>query len=274
MGCISSLLFKDSDILKEVLAVANNYQFKSEELESLSNDLYKELLAKTKNQESQDFDEFAFVKNMDLDQLLLLLEGEDTGIQAFILTQVEKVVSAKVLSRLDENLRVQLLVELSNIRPMDAQTYSAISKKLSLKIAKSPKVNHFVLNGESEMATQILYLQPKVQTDMLNKILTQDAALYNRIKERYLFAEDIDKLDSSLIKTLLFSMNDLDVSLSLYQLSTKLQQKILLEVSERKMVLVEENIKQFEEVKPSSEKMSLALYNFLNEANKLRKKSL
>jgi len=271
---ISALLFKDSNILNEVLTVANKYQFKSEEIESLSNDLYKELLEKTKNQDSQDLDEFAFVKNMDIDQLLLLLEGEDIGIQAFILTQVEKVTSAKVLSRLDENLRVQLLVELSNIRPMDAQTYSALSNKLSLKIAKSPKVNHFVLNGESEMATQILYLQPKEQTTMLNKILTQDATLYNRIKEKYLFAEDIDKLDNSLIKTLLLSMNDLDVSLSLYQLNTQLQQKILSELSERKMVMIDENIKHFEEVNPTSEKMSLALYNFLSEANKLRKKSL
>lgn len=271
---MSALLFKEENLLNDVMAIVNQHQFKPQERESLAQDLYKELLNKTNNQDNQEFDEFAFVKNMNINQLLLLLEGEDIGIQAFILTQIENVVSAEVLSRLDENLRLNLLIELSNMHPINAQTYSAISKKLSSKIANSPKVNHFVLDGESEMATQILYLKPKDQTAMLNKILTQDTALYNRIKEKYIFAEDVDKLEKSLVKTLLFTLNDLDLSLSLYQFGKELQQKLLAEVSERKMVIIDEKIKQFEEENPSTEKMSVALYNFLNEANKIKNKSI
>ena len=270
---IAALLFKDETVMNEVLEVSGKFQFNSDRRESLTTDLYKDLLEKTNDQNNQDFDEFAFVKNMDIDQILLLLEGEDNGIQAFILTQIDKVMSAQVLNRLDDNLKLTLLVELSNMRPMDAQTYSALSKKLSLKISAFPKINHFVVDGEAEMASQILYLRPKDQTAMLNKILTQDANLYKRIKENYLFAEDVENMSDDILKVLLLTLDDTNVALVLYQFTQEVKGKLLTKVNERKMVILDEKVKAFEESTPSVEKMSVALYEFLTEANLLREKS-
>ena len=266
---ISALLYKNEKMLEEVLTLSSTFHFEPERQASMSDTLYKELLEKTNDQykNNKDFDEFAFVKNMGIDQILLLMEGEDIGVKAFILTQIDKAMSAQLLQQVEENTKLTLLVELSKMRPMNAQTYSALSKKLSLKIATFPKINHFVVDGEREMAVQILHLSPKDQSALLAKILTQDANLYKRIKENFTFAEDIDRLPDEDIKKLLLTLDDNDIALSLYQLPVETKDKLLSKVNERKMVMLDEKIKHYLENTPSQEKMSYAIYNFLNEIN-------
>lgn len=275
MRSIETFFANSKETIMEIVKCVDAFQFDPNKVEEKVDALYKEILNYTKstNNSNTSLNALGFLNKLSIDQLLLLLEGEDMSIKAFIISQIDKEKSAELFERLPEETRLYLYMEISNIKPMEDKEYATLAKKLSKKIVDLPQVNNYVVDGKEEMVDRIKLIDPSSQKHMLEVLMTQNIDLYRTIRDKYLFFQDIPELEEESIKSILFSMNEETIALALMQMSEEDKDRILAMVNERKMVMIDEKIRTFQEDRPAKQLLLKAQYRFTQEAEKIVKKA-
>jgi len=273
MKSIETMFLNNPSILNEVVNSTNGFTFKTEEINSKINLLYNELLNYTNNmyKNNKEINALSFLDKLSIEQLLLLLEGEDMGIKAFIISQTDKEKSAEIFERLPEETRLYLYMEIANIKPMNEKEYNILAQNLSKKIINLPQVNRFIVDGESEMVDRIRLIDPLSQKNMLNILMTQNVSLYQSITNKYIFFKDIITLDDELLKKLIFDTTDEILALSLLQIGEDEKNKFLALLNERKMVTIDDKIRFFKENPATKQQLSNAQYQLTLNAQNIYK---
>ena len=111
-----------------------------------------------------------------------------------MLSQLNKEKAGKILEELDVGERLQITMEMANLKSIGESEYLALSERLVEKLFHQPKINHFIVDGSRNLADAINMMAPGEQHMTLKKIKSQDPKLFMKIGENNLFFDDMPEL--------------------------------------------------------------------------------
>jgi flagellar motor switch protein FliG len=186
---------------------------------------------------------FEFLKNLPDEQILLMMEDEDIGTRALVLAQITTLQSARVMEKLDADDKVLISLEMSNMKSLGEAGYAKLGDHLAEKLVRMPSINNFVVDGTDEMVSRLLMMTPVEQEMLVKKLKTQDPSLYGKIRDNYLFFNDIDKLDSNTAKEVMLGVDDSILAIVIATSGNAIKEYLLSLMNERKRAMVEEKLK-------------------------------
>jgi hypothetical protein len=214
---------------------------------------------------------FEFLKNLPDEQILLMMEDEDIGTRALILAQISILQSARVMEKLDNDEKVLISLEMSNMKSLGEAGYSKLGDHLADKLVRMPSINNFVVDGTDEMVNRLLMMTPVEQEMLVKKLKTQDPSLYGKIRDNYLFFNDIDKLDSNTAKEVMLGVDENVLAIVIATSGNAIREYLLTLMNDRKRAMVEEKLKSNGTVKGDSDSSREARAEFVKYATTVAK---
>lgn len=265
---------QDDAVIAQLRAVKAKYQIPVDsQLQEAVDSLYHEIMLATNDiyNVKNKINPFEFLKNLPDEQILLMMEDEDIGTKALVLAQVGVLQSARVMEKLDVDEKVSISLEMSNMQPLGEAGYAKLADRLAEKLVRMPSINNFVVDGTDEMMNRLLMMTPVEQEMMIKKLKTQDPKLYGKIRESYLFFNDIDKLDNNTAKELMLGVDENALAIVIATSGNAIQEYLMGLMNERKRAIIEDKLKSTGKVSGDSDDSREARAEFVKFATKIAK---
>jgi len=190
--------------------------------------------------EIESFD-FNFIKKLDVDNLLILLQDEHPQIIALFLTYLSPVKSAQILSKLDPELKKDVSKRVAKISNISSEVMADLEKALEKKLSIfNSKYNSLI--GE-DILVKILNLVDEISREaILHEIRKEDQILADRIKKKSFKFEDLIYLEDEFIKKTLTQINRTDLCKALKGVETKVQNKFFQNIPKKMVSLLKEEL--------------------------------
>ncbi|MCV6608305.1 MAG: hypothetical protein OIF32_08840 [Campylobacterales bacterium] len=232
------------------------------EIMLVTNDLYN-----VKNK----INPFEFLKNLPDEQIMLIMEDEDIGTKALVISQIEVLQSARIMEKLDVDEKVSISLEMSSMKPLGEAGYSKLGERLAEKLIRIPSINNFVVDGTDEMVNRLLMMTPVEQEMMIKKLKTQDPKLYGKIRDNYLFFNDIDKLDNNTAKEVMLGIDESVLAIVIATSGNAIKEYLMGLMNERKRAMVDEKLRDNGKIAGDSDSSREARAEFVSYATKVAK---
>ena len=174
---------------------------RSREMEQVSTALKKQIMdefylsvisQKLKSEsEPESKKPFDFIEELADEQLIALLEVEDPSIIAIALAQVSAERQMKVLSRLNPEVKGNVLMKLGSLNNVPLEGIVNVASQLRTKSLYLPKAVEFARSGGKDVADILGQMTPFEEEQYLDTISREDPELAAEIKKYHLTFDDI-----------------------------------------------------------------------------------
>jgi flagellar motor switch protein FliG len=156
---------------------------------------------------------FAYLDNIDPKQLADFIKDESPQTIAVVLAHMEPEDSSIVLSKLDDNLRVKVSMQMATIKDVSPTIVRSMSNVLEKKL-ESLLASIVTVGGVKTVADMLNKMGPKAN-DILANINGLDAELAAKIKEKMFIFEDLLALETNDIMKVLGNIETEDLTIAL-----------------------------------------------------------
>lgn len=183
---------------------------------------------------------FKVLENVDTNQLIAFLQKEHPQTIGLVLTQVNPVQAANVLTELSPQIQVDVMYRLSQMERVSPETITAVEKVLESRIDFSAGSSQI---GGIQTAADILNLVgQRFEKNILAGIAKENPDLASEIKNLMFVFEDVINLDDRSIQKVLREVDNKELALALKAASEELKSKILANMSQRAAEMIEEEL--------------------------------
>ncbi len=183
---------------------------------------------------------FNVLQNVDTNQLLAFLQKEHSQTIALVLTQLNPVQAANVLTELPPNTQVDVMYRLAQMERVSPETIAAVERVLESRIdftASSSK-----LGGVKQSADILNLVGQRFEKNILAGIAKENPDLASEIKNLMFVFEDVINLDDRSIQKILREVDNKELAMALKASSEELKAKILANMSRRAAEMIEEEL--------------------------------
>ena len=146
---------------------------------------------------------FEFLADLNDEQLIALLDKEETPVIAMILAQLEPEKKMLILNRLEPTLKGQVLIELGSLDEIPLEGIIEVGARLREKSTYLPRTAEFSRGGAKEIAGMLGDMSSKEQERYMQTLQNEDPDLYAAVKMFFLTFDDIiEKFPSDVQRTL------------------------------------------------------------------------
>ena len=146
---------------------------------------------------------FEFLADLNDEQLIALLDKEETPVIAMILAQLEPEKKMLILNRLEPTLKGQVLIELGSLDEIPLEGIIEVGARLREKSTYLPRTAEFSRGGAKEIADMLGDMSSKEQERYMQTLQNEDPDLYAAVKMFFLTFDDIiEKFPSDVQRTL------------------------------------------------------------------------
>tara|TARA_B100001079_G_scaffold252612_1_gene245868 strand:- start:395 stop:1312 length:918 start_codon:yes stop_codon:yes gene_type:complete len=146
---------------------------------------------------------FEFLTNLNDEQLIALLDKEETPVIAMILAQLEPDKKMVILNKLEPTLKGEVLIELGSLGDIPLEGIIEVGARLKEKSTYLPRTAEFSRGGAKEIADMLGDMSSKEQERYMQTLQNEDPDLYAAVKMFFLTFDDIiEKFPSDVQRTL------------------------------------------------------------------------
>lgn len=152
---------------------------------------------------------FDFLTEMDSTQILELIRTESLTVKAIVLTQCDIQKRSSVYAHLDENIRMNLLTELSRIDYLPRDYVFNVANALKRKRKENPKLNTEALPGSEVLVTLLERTGMEMQRDVIKNLENSSPDSARTVKSKLVSTDTLRFLrDSQLLEVILSLRHD------------------------------------------------------------------
>ena len=146
---------------------------------------------------------FEFLTNLNDEQLIALLDKEETPVIAMILAQLEPDKKMVILNKLEPTLKGEVLIELGSLGDIPLEGIIEVGARLKEKSTYLPRTAEFSRGGAKEIADMLGDMSSNEQERYMQTLQNEDPDLYAAVKMFFLTFDDIiEKFPSDVQRTL------------------------------------------------------------------------
>jgi len=146
---------------------------------------------------------FEFLTDLNDEQLIALLDKEETPVIAMILAQLDPEKKMLILNRLEPTLKGQVLIELGSLDDIPLEGIIEVGARLREKSTYLPRTAEFSRGGAKEIADMLGDMSSNEQERYMQTLQNEDPDLYAAVKMFFLTFDDIiEKFPSDVQRTL------------------------------------------------------------------------
>ncbi|MBD3165589.1 flagellar motor switch protein FliG [bacterium] len=183
---------------------------------------------------------FNVLQDVDTNQLLAFLQKEHPQTIALVLTQLNPVQAANILTELPPSVQVDVMYRLSMMERVSPDTIAAVERVLESRIDFSASSSK--LGGVKQAADILNLVGQRFEKNILAGIAKENPDLASEIKNLMFVFEDIINLDDRSIQKILREVDNKELALALKATSEELKAKILSNMSKRAAEMIEEEL--------------------------------
>jgi len=125
---------------------------------------------------------FDFLNDLTDEQLIALVSSEDSRVVAITLAQLEGEKRTKILNRLDEAQKREVLVSIGNLNDVPLEAVVQIANKLNKKSKQLPKTVSFSRGGGKDLAELLGEMPPEDEAIFMENLEQEDPVLAEQVK--------------------------------------------------------------------------------------------
>ena len=182
------------------------------------------------------------LKWMDPLSVAELLRNEHPRIVAAILVHLDAEQCAAVLMQLSDRQRAEIMLRVATLEGIQPTALKDLNEVLYKVLAGGDKVRKSSLGGVKTAAEIINLLGSGVDASVLESIRSYDADLAQKIMDKMFVFEDIGKLDSRSIQTVLREVASETLIVALKAASNEMKETILSNMSSRAAEALREDL--------------------------------
>ncbi|MEE9161556.1 MAG: FliG C-terminal domain-containing protein [Candidatus Neomarinimicrobiota bacterium] len=146
---------------------------------------------------------FAFLEKLSDEQVAYLLLAESPRIVGMVLAQLSPERQMVTYERLDNDQRIEALVELGDTNAMNLEAIVSVASDLREKARYLPKASEFERGGGEKLAAMLNSMSMDQAELFLDKLSQENPELLKEVKRHYLTFDDIFKLPDNILRDVL-----------------------------------------------------------------------
>ncbi len=183
---------------------------------------------------------FEFLADLNDEQLIALLDKEDTPVIAIALAQLEPEKRLLILEKVDPVLKGEILIELGSLDNIPLEGIIEVAAKLRDKSTFLPRTTKFSRGGGKDIAAIIGEMSSQDEERYLQALQNENPELYNEVKKYHLTFDDIiEKFPDSILRDIMNTVDLTDVAMALKGFDQEVVDRIIDNLPQKKQAMYE-----------------------------------
>lgn len=186
---------------------------------------------------------FAFLDDVDGNQLRALLHGESVPVLSLLLSLLSRPAAARLVAALRPEQQAEVVRRVATMEPPDPAVVATVEQRLRDRLESLPEAGTAgeAIDGPDRLAEILKHMDLGSSERILTELGGQASDLAEQLRAALHSVDDIDLLTDRHLQRLLEQINDLDMAILLKGLSPQRGDRILANVSSgRRARLVDE----------------------------------
>ena len=183
---------------------------------------------------------FEFLADLNDEQLIALLDKEDSPVIAIALAQLEPEKRILILEKVDPVLKGEILIELGSLDDIPLEGIIEVAAKLRDKSTFLPRTTEFSRGGGKDIAAIIGEMSSQDEERYLQALQNENPELYNEVKKYHLTFDDIiEKFPDSILRDIMNTVDLTDVAMALKGFGQDVVDRIVDNLPQKKQAMFE-----------------------------------
>jgi len=183
---------------------------------------------------------FEFLADLNDEQLIALLDKEDSPVIAIALAQLEPEKRLLILEKVDPMLKGEILIELGSLDDIPLEGIIEVAAKLRDKSTFLPRTTEFSRGGGKDIAAIIGEMSSQDEERYLQALQNENPELYNEVKKYHLTFDDIiEKFPDSILRDIMNTVDLTDVAMALKGFGQDVVDRIVDNLPQKKQAMYE-----------------------------------
>ena len=183
---------------------------------------------------------FEFLADLNDEQLIALLDKEDSPVIAIALAQLEPEKRILILEKVDPVLKGEILIELGSLDDIPLEGIIEVAAKLRDKSTFLPRTTEFSRGGGKDIAAIIGEMSSQDEERYLQALQNENPELYNEVKKYHLTFDDIiEKFPDSILRDIMNTVDLTDVAMALKGFGQDIVDRIVDNLPQKKQAMYE-----------------------------------
>tara|TARA_Y100001970_G_scaffold18650_1_gene20924 strand:- start:5637 stop:6569 length:933 start_codon:yes stop_codon:yes gene_type:complete len=144
---------------------------------------------------------FAFLDDLNDEQIYYLISTESSKVIALTLDQLVEERKIKILNRFSNQIKHEIIMEFADLTDIPLEGVVNIAQELKKKISFLPSPKEFTRGGPKSIATLLNNMSISEAEQYLDQISQDDPELYTEIKKYFLSFDDLVDMPDHLMST-------------------------------------------------------------------------
>ena len=183
---------------------------------------------------------FEFLADLNDEQLIALLDKEDSPVIAIALAQLEPEKRILILEKVDPVLKGEILIELGSLDDIPLEGIIEVAAKLRDKSTFLPRTTEFSRGGGKDIAAIIGEMSSQDEERYLQALQNENPELYKEVKKYHLTFDDIiEKFPDSILRDIMNTVDLTDVAMALKGFGQDVVDRIIDNLPQKKQAMYE-----------------------------------
>ncbi|BCE00103.1 FliG C-terminal domain-containing protein [Marinicellulosiphila megalodicopiae] len=200
---------------------------------------------------------FQFLKRLNNNQIIYLLQEEEPRIKALVLSQLPANRAADIIHKLTPDQQGQVAFEIGQFSEFPISTFKDIAQRLAKKSLNVPSFENLNTDGTSLMIDLLDNMKNENEHQFLQQLKNQSPEMYYRIRQIYFTFEDIKRTPTTTLKDAFVDLDRKQLAFALMGVDETLLQHCLDSMPNKLKQAVKDEI-EFSDVKPSTDMIESA----------------
>ena len=183
---------------------------------------------------------FEFLKDLQDEQLLALLNKEDPPVIAMVLAQLEPEKRMLILDKIDPVEKGDILIELGSLGDIPLEGIIEVAARLHDKSSYLPRTTEFSRGGGKEIAQIIGGMSSEDEERYLQTLQNEDPELYEEVKKYHLtFIDIIEQFPDAVLRDIMNTVDLSDVAMAMKGVDQEIVDRIIGNLPQKKQAMYE-----------------------------------
>ncbi len=183
---------------------------------------------------------FAFLKDVELPQILNLIKDESPFVLSVLLTSLTPEKASAIIKSLDNETRKTVLLRMARMERIEAATLALMEQTLMERLNRQGRMETLELDGPNRLASILKFMSLSDEKKILEDLESEDPALSGEVKEQLLTIDAVLHMRDEDLQKILQEYSEKGIARLIRGKDGEIGERILRNLSSRKRQFVEE----------------------------------
>ena len=179
-------------------------------------------------------DRFAFLEELEPQQVALLLKEESPPVVATILSTLSAAPAARVVKLMSEERRAEVVLRMARMNAVSPEVLARVEEVLKERIRRQGKLVSNEIDGRGVLASILRHMDLDGERAVLDSLAEEDPELARSIRDRLFTIDSILAIDDRDLQEALTEFTEREIACVLVGQAERVRSKLLRNVSERR----------------------------------------